>query len=421
MTSSVDPIAAVTSIGGRAEPTHAIQLPNFRLLWINSTAFMVLMNAQRFVIAWFVLDGLDRSEADQGLVVFALGVPTIFLTMHAGVWADRWQRKRLLFGSQVAMLGSMAGLFVLAALDEANFAWVLVMSVLAGSAMAVGGPVRQSLVPAIIPRELIFSAVGLTAIGATVSMMLGPVLARGAGSIAGFEGAFGFLVLLVVIGLTVLVPLQVPEHESVAEARPVRTDLAEIMRWVRDNPPFRKLVGLLTFAGMTIMPLSMVLMQAHVKEAFGRDSGDAAYALATMGFGVAVMSFYIMRKGSLPNKGGWFMCAMMLGGTVVALMGLTTALWQLVILGFFMGLGGGVYMNMSQGLFQTHTPQELMGRMMALFALTMGGVMPVCALIYGFVAERVGTGPTTVVGGLACLVVALVAFCTDRSGLKTLS
>ena len=120
---------------------------------------MVLMNAQRFVIAWFVLDGLDRSEADQGLVVFALGVPTIFLTMHAGVWADRWQRKRLLFGSQVAMLGSMAGLFVLAALDEANFAWVLVMSVLAGSAMAVGGPVRQSLVPAIIPRELIFSAV----------------------------------------------------------------------------------------------------------------------------------------------------------------------------------------------------------------------------------------------------------------------
>ena len=86
-----------------------------------------------------------------------------------------------------------------------------------------------------------------------------------------------------------------------------------------------------------------------------------------------------------------------------------------------MGLGGGIYMNMSQGLFQTHTPQELMGRMMALFALTMGGVMPLCALIYGFVAERVGTGPTTFVGGLACLVVALVAFLTDRSGLKTLT
>jgi len=408
-------------IGAAAEPTHAIQLPNFRYLWTNSTAFMVLMNAQRFVIAWFVLDGLDRSEADQGLVVFALGVPSIFLTMHAGVWADRWHRKRLLIGSQVAMLASMAGMLILVLVDQANFGWVVVMSVVAGSAMALGGPVRQSLVPAIVPRALIFSAVGLTAIGATVSMVLGPVLARGAGSLLDFEGAFGFLVLLVVIGLSALIPLEVPEHDVVVEARPVRADVAEIIRWVRNNPPFLRLITLFTFAGMTIMPLSMVLSQAHVKEEFGRDSGDAAYMLATMGVGVAVSSAFVMRHGSLTNKGGWFMCAMILGGGGVALMGFTTALWQLVVLGFFFGLGGGIYMNMSQGLLQTHTPQELMGRMMALFSLTMAGVMPVAALIYGFIAESVGTGPTIVGGGLLCFAAALIAFTTDRTGLRELS
>ena len=286
--------------------------------------------------------------------------------------------------------------------------------------MAIGGPVRQSLVPAIVPRELIFTAVGLTAIGATISMVLGPVLARVAGSLFEFEGAFGFLVLLVMIGLSALVPLQVPSHQHVTEARPVRHDVADLLRWVRANPAFRKLILLTTFAGMTIMPLSMVLAQAHVKEELGRDSGDAAYMLATMGIGVAVSSTFVMKKGSLPNKGGWFMSAMMLGGTAVALMGLTTALWQLAGLGFFMGLGGGIYMNMSQGLFQTHTPQQLMGRMMALFNLTMMGVLPFAALIYGFVAESAGTGPTMIGGGLACLAVAVVSLLTDRSGLKTL-
>lgn len=421
VTSPADAAAAQTATGAPDGPTHAIQLTNFRYLWTNSTAFMVLMNAQRFVIAWFVLDGLDRSEADQGLVVFALGVPSIFLTMHAGVWADRWNRKRLLLGSQLAMFAAMAGLLILVLADQASFTWVVVMSVLAGSAMAVGGPVRQSLVPAIVPRHLIFTAIGLSAIGATVSMVLGPVLARVAGSLFDFEGAFGFLVILVMIGLSALIPLQVPEHEVVKEARPVRADVAEIVRWVRNNPPFRRLIGLFTFAGMTIMPLSMVLSQAHVKEEFGRDSGDAAYMLATMGLGVAMSSTFVMKKGSLPNKGGWFMGAMMLGGTVVALMGLTTALWQLAILGFFMGIGGGFYMNMSQGLLQTHTPQELMGRMMALFSLTMAGVMPVAALIYGFIAEAAGTGPTIFFGGLACLVTAAFAFTTDRTGLKTLS
>ena len=81
--------SATESDGSPVEPRSAMEVRDFRFLWLNTTAFMMLMNAQRFVFAWFVLDGLDRSEADQGLVVFAIGVPAIFLTLHAGVWADR--------------------------------------------------------------------------------------------------------------------------------------------------------------------------------------------------------------------------------------------------------------------------------------------------------------------------------------------
>lgn len=420
MASPTDASAAATEGEGEG-PTHAIQVRAFRYLWVNSTAFMVLMNAQRFVVGWFVLDGLDRSESEQGLVVFALGLPALILSMHAGVWADRWERKRLLFGSQFAMLAAMVGMLALVATGGATFAWVIVMSVLAGIATAIGGPVRQSLTPAIVPRELIFTAVGLTAIGSTVAMVLGPVLARAAGSLFDFEGSFGFLVVMVLIGLSALVPLEVPKHEHTAEARPVRHDLADLGRWLGSNQAIRKLVFLTTTAGMTIMPLSMVLMQAHVKEEFGRDSGDAAYALAVMGIGVATSSAFVMKKGSLPNKGAWFMSAMTLGGVVVAMMGYTTSLWQLIVLSFFMGLGGGIFMNMSQGLFQTHTPQALMGRMMALFSISMMGLMPVAALFYGFLAESVGTGPTMVLGGVVCVIAAFGSLLTDRSGLRNLT
>jgi len=47
--------------------------------------------------------------------------------------------------------------------------------------------------------------------------------------------------------------------------------------------------------------------------------------------------------------------------------------------------------------------------------------MPVAALIYGFIAESVGTGPTIVGGGLLCFAAALIAFTTDRTGLRELS
>ena len=78
------------------------------------------------------------------------------------------------------------------------------------------------------------------------------------------------------------------------------------------------------------------------------------------------------------------------------------------------------YMTMSQGLLQTHTPQPLMGRMMAVFALVQAGVTPLSALIYGYVAESVGTGATMSVGGAACAVIAVVSLATDRSGLRSL-
>ena len=404
-----------------AEPRSAMAVPDFRYLWMNTTAFMMLMNAQRFVFAWFVLDGLDRSEADQGLVVFAIGVPAIFLTLHAGVWADRWDRKRLLVSTQAVQILTMGALVALIAADRATLGWLLVLGFLSGSATTIGGPVRSSLVPAIVPRSVIFGAIALNAIGVTISMVLGPVLARAAGTAFGFEGAFGFMVGLVVVGLLVLIPLRVPPHEHVIESRPVRRDLADLWAWVGDNAAVRKLLALLSMAGMTIIPLGMILMQAHVKDELGRDSGDAAFPWATMGVGLAITSLFVMKRGDLANKGGWFMGALVIGGTSVCAMGRTTELWQMVALGLTMGLGGGLYMTMSQGLLQTHTPQPLMGRMMAVFALVQAGVTPVSALIYGFVAESAGTGLTMSLGGAACVLIALVSLATDRSGLRQLA
>ena len=115
-----------------------------------------------------------------------------------------------------------------------------------------------------------------------------------------------------------------------------------------------------------------------------------------------------MRKGNMANKGAAFMRAMMVGSAVVALMGRTTALWQLALLGLTMGLAGGFYINMNQGLIQANTPQPLMGRVMALFTLVQIGMLPLGALMYGIIANNIGTGDTMTYGALIGL--ALVAF-----------
>ena len=111
-----------------------------------------------------------------------------------------------------------------------------------------------------------------------------------------------------------------------------------------------------------------------------------------MGLGIAVSSVYIMRRGNMADKGVKFMRAMIGGTSLVTLMGFTTSLWQLLVLGFVMGLCGGFFINMNQGLIQANTPQDVMGRVMGLYALVSAGLTPFGALGMGVLAEATSTG-----------------------------
>jgi len=96
-------------------------------------------------------------------------------------------------------------------------------------------------------------------------------------------------------------------------------------------------------------------------------------------------------------------------------MGFTTAYWQMLALGLLMGLCGGFFINMNQGLIQAHTPSEVMGRVMGLYALVAAGLTPFGAMGLGFLAEATSTGIAMNVVGIIALVGVLVTYFTARS------
>jgi ENTS family enterobactin (siderophore) exporter len=133
-----------------------------------------------------------------------------------------------------------------------------------------------------------------------------------------------------------------------------------------------------------------------------------------MGLGIAISSFVVMRKGNMKHKGAAFQRALICGSTITILTGRTTEMWQVLVLSFAMGLAGGFYINMNQGLIQANTPQPLMGRVMGLYALTSFGIMPFGALLLGVVASW--TGPGAAISGAAavCLAVVVTTYVRQR-------
>jgi sugar phosphate permease len=185
----------------------------------------------------------------------------------------------------------------------------------------------------------------------------------------------------------------------------VRSETLDAFRHVWHDSALRTLFGLLVVASVTINPAVMVTAQAHVKESLGRDAGDAAIPLAFMGLGIAISSIVVIRKGDMPNKGTLFQRAVIIGSTMTILLGRSTSLTMMLVVSLVMGLSGGFYINMNQGLIQANTPQHLMGRVMAIYALTQAGLMPLGALALGAIASQVGTGAAISGAGVAAWVV----------------
>ncbi len=386
-------------------PANALSVRPFRRLWVANITFFLVANAELFTFGWLVLDGLGLGESAQGLVAFTLGLPTAFFVLQAGSWADRWNRGRMLVATQLAGATVMATTAVLVATDTISFGWVIAATILSGTATAIGSPVRSSLLPQLVARDQIFGAIALNAVAMTMSLILGPVVVKVVGDQVGFAGSFWFLAALLLTGALLLLRLEVPPHDSVRERRSVVADTRIAIGHVRKDPNLTTLFGLLLLASITVLPAVLVTMQAHVKDELGRSAGAAAWPLASMGLGMALSSLVVMRHSDMKHKGAVFERAMICGATIAILIGLTNSFAITVALMFAMGLAGGFFVNMNQGLIQTNTPTELMGRVMALYSLAAAGLMPLGALLLGVVASVIGTGNTISLTGVVSLAI----------------
>ena len=399
------------------EVKNALALPDYRRLWINNLIYMFVSNAQRFAIGWLVLDGLGGNEIRQGMAVFMLGVPVAFIVMQAGALADRVDRRSLLIRSQAGLLLVVLATLILLGLDQLTYSWVLILSALSGVAQAFGQPVRQALIPLLVPERLLMNAVALNALAMTTSMVLSAPLVKIAGDLFDFEGVYGLQVVMLIVGLFFLRRLQTPPVTESPKRRLIQ-EAASALRHVVNDLRLRVLFLLLAVASISVNAAVMVTMQAKVKEELLRDSGDMAYLLGVMAVGIAITSVVVMRKGDMKRKGGKFQQAMMCGSALVICMGQASSFKVLMPLFFLMGLAGGFFITMNQGLIQSATPRELMGRVMGLYLLVQFGFMPVGALGLGWAASLAGPGNVvSVCGAVSLLIVSWThfAFSTIRN------
>lgn len=391
----------------------ALQHRSFRWYWLNTITFFLAFNAIRYVAGWVVLDGLDESESVQGLVIFLNGLPALLLLMPAGVLADRMSPLKFLMSTQVFTIVALVGTALALGDGPGTLAIVIAAVIMLGIGTAMGAPVRQALIPRYLKGDALYNGIALNAVAITASVVVGPLIAQAVGNRFGFAGPFWYLAILMAIGLFCVSRMDQPDPvespTGPAESESILASVAGAFRFIRSEPAIRVLFLLLSMGGFLMTPAMFVTMQAHLKEEMGRSAADAAPVLAMMGLGMLVSSVFVMTRPGMKRKGVIFIRAFCGACSIVLLVGLNTNWYLLLGLALCMGLFGGFYINMNQGLIQSNTPNEIMGRVMGVYALVNIGLSPIGALLIGLLAGSIGTGAAMATAGAIALMSGLAA------------
>src|SRR2546423_10838182 len=157
----------------------AFQHRDFTLLWIGQLLSFAGSRMQTAAILWHVslLAAPGRKGIALGLVGAVQVVPIIAFSMLSGVVADALDRRKVMLATQTIMALLAAAL---AALSFAGLrvVWpIYLLAAMSSAAACFDGPARQALLPNLVPREHLASAIGLSTLVFQFSSVAGPTLA----------------------------------------------------------------------------------------------------------------------------------------------------------------------------------------------------------------------------------------------------
>jgi MFS family permease len=399
---------------GAASPPKfsAFESLNFRYLWLG----LLISNAGTWMEStgsgWLVTD-LEpaRKALWLGIIAAAFAVPMLTLTPFGGVLADRFSKLKLLWTVQITYFVCSGLLAILTLTDVVNVWWLIGYSFINGAVLAIDSPVRHSILPDLVSREQLTSAVSLNSASFQGAALVGPAIAGALIPLIGVAGVFMVNTCSCLATLWALTKLtNLPEH---AHAHPGgMSPLESIKRgvaFVMGDPLVRGLLGLSLITGFFSRSFSP-LLAVFARDEFKVGSFAFGILLAAGGLGALIGAFGLASRGAIERRGYWQLVAVAAQAGFLFLFAVCP--WYPASLPLLVGVGiaTAVSAALTATLIQLAAPPALRGRIMSLYILAQIGVPSIGSLAAGAMGDLIGVREAVGIGAAIVIVATAITF-----------
>lgn len=386
---------------------RSLRVRNYRLFASGQMVSLSGTWAQRVAQDWLVLELSHNSGLALGITTGLQFLPMLLFGLYGGVLADRYDKRNLLVGAQVAM-GILA--LVLGLLDVTGTVqlWhVYALAFLLGLASVIDTPVRQSFVVEMVGPDDLPNAVSLNSATFNASRIIGPAIAGLAISHVGTAPVFlanAASYIAVIIGLCLIRTGDLHSSRRVPRAK---GQLREGLRYVRARPDLMVPMVLVFIVGTFGLNFQITLALV-AKGVFGRGAGSYGALSAMLALGSLLGALGSARR-SAPPRQRVLIGAGVAFGALEVLVGLAPTYWLMAALLVPTGAAVLTFSTAANAIVQLGSSPEMRGRVVALYILVFLGGTPVGAPVIGALAETMGPRWTLLMGGLISALGCVVA------------
>jgi Arabinose efflux permease len=369
-------------------PFIALKHNDFRYYWIGMCISLIGTWMQNIAQPWLAYT-LTNSPFLLSLIGIAQFTPMLIFALFAGVFVDKFSKKKILLFTQSASLVITLILAILVWTGKIQYWHILLMSTFLGIVNTVDMPARQSMVIELVGREDLMNAIALNSMVFNLARIIGPALA---GIVMGYAGvAVCFFANAISFGAVVIslffIKLHPVEIKPKAEENNLFEEIKDGLKYI-----YRKKILLYTLLVMaivgTFVPNFNVLVPVFAKEILKENEAGFGILMSFMGFGSFLGAMFIATLSkSGPKKFIIYIVPIIVGALLIA-----TGYTNIYLLtGIFLAITGFFFIcftSSANSTLQLNSRNEYRGRVMSVYTLVFAGSTPFGNLYAGLFAEH---------------------------------
>jgi len=400
-------VAAETPAQPRQSRGGAFRHRNYRYFWF-ALFFIVLGENARWLAQGYLIQTLTGQPIYLGLAGLATAVPNLAFSFVGGAIADRVDRRSVLLAT-TTISGSLTGLTAVLVFADVITPWmVLAIAFALGSVFAFDAPARQALLPHLVTREDMASAGAMNSAVWQGNRILGPVAAGLLIATAGIGFSYVVTSAGYLIGFALITRLVLPESAKGMTRGSMLQNIRVGLNFIRSSSLFASMMGLSFMT--SIFGYSYVTLQP-VFALDILDVGATGFAVmeTAAGIGAVLGTLAIAYFQLIPRNGRTLVTGAVLFGVLLIAFSVSRYLPLTVVILFCAAFANSIYLNQALTTVQLRCPDELRGRVMAVWNLTWV-MTPMGGFVSGAVAQVAGAPIAVALGGAVVSTFALAIF-----------